>query len=83
VTQITYGLPGEARVRVVIHDVVGREVAVLVNERQAAGHYRIAWNGTNFSGTAVSSGVYFYRMEARPADGGRLFSDTKKMLLIR
>jgi len=49
----------------------------LVNKETTAGLYRVQWNGTDINGVSVSTGMYFYRLEA---DG---FSSTKKMLLIK
>jgi hypothetical protein len=56
----------------VVYDVLGREVAVLVNERKQPGHYEVI-----FDGSKLSSGVYFYRMEAGS------FVSTRKLLLVR
>ena len=55
-----------------IHDVLGREVATLVNENRGAGNFAVDWNASGFA-----SGVYFYRLTA----GG--FSSTKKMILMK
>jgi hypothetical protein len=55
-----------------VYDVLGREVAILVNEQKPAGTYTLQWNAT-----ALSSGVYFYRLQA-----GSL-SETKKLLLLK
>jgi len=55
-----------------VFDVQGREVATLVNEEKDAGSYQV-----QFDGTGLSSGVYYYRLQA----GG--FSLTKKLLLLR
>ncbi|MBN2011033.1 DUF3494 domain-containing protein [candidate division KSB1 bacterium] len=59
VTIINYQLPIRSNVRLCIFDMVGREVNILVNELQAAGNYKIAWNAENFP-----SGVYIYRLNA-------------------
>jgi ligand-binding sensor domain-containing protein len=65
VTQIRYGLPSEIRVSIKIYDILGREIAVLVNnETKQAGWHTIYWNGTNKNGIAVSSGVYICRFIA-------------------
>ena len=59
-------------VRLVVYDVLGREVAVLANGRYPAGKYTFAFEGTN-----LASGVYFYRLTAGS------FSAVRKMLLVR
>ena len=71
-TTIEFDLPERSNVRIVIYDVLGREVKVLVNDDLDAGRYRI-----NFSGSGLSSGVYFCRMEA-----GK-FVKVRKMILIK
>jgi hypothetical protein len=55
-----------------VYDVLGREVATLVNEQKVPGSYNVEWNADHFA-----SGVYFYQMKVGS------FSDVKKMLLIK
>jgi len=55
-----------------VFDVLGREVATLINEEKAPGSYEVKWDATKFS-----SGVYFYRLST----GG--FNETRKMILLR
>jgi hypothetical protein len=55
-----------------VYDVLGREVATLVNENRSAGNYAVDWNASAFA-----SGVYFYRLTAGE------FSSTKKMILMK
>jgi endoglucanase len=72
-TTISYFLPRESTVTLRVYNLIGREVATLVeNERKAAGNYEVSFGGTN-----LSSGVYFYRLQT---DG---FVDTKAMMLIK
>jgi glucuronoarabinoxylan endo-1,4-beta-xylanase len=71
-TAIRYELPGSSHVTLAVYDVLGREVALLVNETQPAGAHV-----ASFEATSLSSGVYFYRLHA-----GR-FIDTKRLLLVR
>ncbi len=59
-------------VRLVVYDVLGREVAVLIDERRPPGHYQ-----AEFDGTALASGVYFYRLTS----GAHV--ETRKMLLMK
>jgi len=76
-TVISYGLPGDADVRIEIFNVLGQNVRTLVDERQAAGYKSIVWNGDDNSGSRVSSGVYFYSIEAGN------YRQSKKMMLIK
>jgi flagellar hook assembly protein FlgD len=82
-TTIRFGLPQASNVTLRLYDALGREVATLLNEQRPAGYVQVVWNGTNKSSTRVASGVYFYRIEARPVDGGQTFVELKKMLLIK
>jgi len=72
VTRIGYSLPVRTHVTLSVFNTVGQTVAVLVNEVQEAGNREVAYDGSN-----LSSGVYFYRIEAET------FSDSRKMLLLR
>lgn len=81
-TVISYQLPARAEVSLKIFNLLGQEVRTLVNRPREAGVYRHEWDGRDAAGAAVSSGVYFYRMEARTADGKR-FNDVRKMLLLK
>jgi flagellar hook assembly protein FlgD len=77
-TTINFSLPERSRVELKIYDLLGREVAALIEgDEIQAGVHRVQWNGRNRFGEAVSTGVYFYRIVA----GG--FVQTKKMLLIK
>ncbi|MBC8043115.1 MAG: T9SS type A sorting domain-containing protein [Rhizobacter sp.] len=71
-TTIRYQLPSAGDVKLKVYDVLGREVASLVNERQKAGSYAVSFNASK-----LSSGVYFYRLTTGN------FVQTKKMLLIK
>jgi photosystem II stability/assembly factor-like uncharacterized protein len=57
-TTISYSIPSSSFVQIQIFDVLGREVSILLNEEKAAGNYKI-----NFNASALTSGVYFYRMQ--------------------
>jgi fibronectin type 3 domain-containing protein len=77
-TTLTYGLPVRSTVRLVIYNVLGQVVKELINTEQQAGIQSIIWNAD------VSSGMYFYRLEAISKDDpSKRFVETKKMLLLR
>ncbi|MFA5834676.1 MAG: T9SS type A sorting domain-containing protein [Bacteroidota bacterium] len=71
-TTISYSLPSSANVKLVVFDLLGREIATLVNEEQSAGWKEVEWNATN-----VSSGIYFYKLTAGS------FIGVKKMLVVK
>ena len=77
-TTIKYALPQAADVELTVYNVVGQPVRTLVAEYQRAGRYAVEWDATNDSGHSLSSGMYFYRLEA----GGE-FREIKKMLLLK
>ncbi len=77
-TTINFSLPEAVRVDLRIYDILGREVATLIdNQDIVAGNHRIQWNGKNQGGMNVATGMYFYRIVA----GG--FVQAKKMVLIK
>lgn len=63
-TQIRYALPQPAQVKLEIFNILGQKVKILVNEFQTAGNKLVTWDGRNDRGDVVSSGVYFYRINA-------------------
>jgi predicted secreted hydrolase len=76
-TEISYTLPRACHVEVSVFNVLGQRVKTLVDEEQAAGLNSVTWNGTDEHGNKVTSGVYFYRIQA----GG--LTVTKKMILMK
>ena len=77
-TTIQYALPQAADVELTVYNLVGQPVRTLVAEHQSAGHYAVEWDATNDSGHSLSSGMYFYRLQA-----GEEFLEVKKMLLLK
>jgi hypothetical protein len=79
-TEITYDLPSVSRVSLTVFDVLGREVATLVNGEQPAGSYRVPFNASR-----LSSGVYFYRLTADAVSSSpqQSYTNAKKLLLVR
>ena len=77
-TTIQYALPQAADVELTVCNVIGQPVRTLVAEYQSAGRYAVEWDATNDSGHSLSSGLYFYRLQA-----GEAFLEVKKMLLLR
>jgi len=76
-TNISFTLPQDQKISLTIYNMLGREVINLFNQFLSAGEHTISWDGLDKMGNRVSSGIYFYRINANR------FIDTKKMLLIR
>jgi photosystem II stability/assembly factor-like uncharacterized protein len=72
VTNLGFGISKSGFVTLKVYDVLGNEVAVLVNENKAPGYYNIQFDGSN-----LSSGVYYYRLESKG------FVQTKRMMLLK
>jgi N-acetyl-anhydromuramyl-L-alanine amidase AmpD len=79
-TAIRYQLAANSFVTLKVFDILGREVATLVNEVRPAGTYVVTWNAS-----ALASGVYVYRMESRGTGKGEAgyFVTSRKMVLLR
>lgn len=75
-TTIRYALPSPSNVKICIYDLLGREIAKLVNEEQSAGWKEVQWNADH-----VSSGIYFYKITASTTERGLagFYVETKKM----
>jgi hypothetical protein len=75
-TKIKYSIPVGTQhavsVQLKVYDILGREVATLVNKQQQPGNYEVEFNASNFA-----SGVYFYQLRAGN------FISTKKMILLK
>ncbi len=82
-TTIRFDVPFASRVNIRIFNVLGQEVALLVNDVVAGGQHQIVWNSTDAAGRSVASGIYFYKLSATPSTGGNEFSSIRKMLLVK
>jgi hypothetical protein len=71
-TTIRYGLPQRSQVTLTVYNTLGQSVSTLVNGDMEAGYHEV-----KFDGSGLSSGVYFYRMQAGS------YVETKKLLLVR
>ncbi len=71
-TVISYSIPTASHVSVKVFDVLGNQIATLVNKNQVANSYKV-----NFNATELSNGVYFYKIKAGS------FSSVKKMILLK
>ena len=82
-TTIRVALPQAAFVSLKVYNMLGQEVATLMEGEKNAGYVSTVWNGRDQYGSAVASGVYIYRVVARPVSGGEDFVMQKKMMMLK
>jgi hypothetical protein len=71
-TTINYSLAEHGLITIKVYNLIGKEMATLVNEEKPAGNYSV-----KFDGSSLSSGIYFYTMKAGD------FTQTKKFILVK
>ncbi len=90
-TKIRYSIPSvtlrqaqsDILVTLIVYDILGNEIATLVNEEKTAGVYEVEFNSSSIN-HQTSSGIYFYQLKVYPASGGAgSFVETKKMILLK
>ena len=79
-----FDLPEAGLVKLAVFNLLGQEVASLVNGNLNAGRYNVHWNACNQKGKMVASGLYFYRLSVKPENSPRdSFMQVRKMMLTR
>jgi hypothetical protein len=81
-TSIEYSLPVAADVELVVYNILGQQVAKLINEQRSAGNHSVVWNANDLKGKKLSSGIYLYKLKATGVDGSE-FQEIKKMVLLK
>lgn len=81
-TRMEFALPVAGSVNLRVFNLLGQEVATILNGPEGAGNYVVVWDGRDGAGREMSSGVYFYRIDVR-AVGGGTYSAVRKMLLVK
>jgi hypothetical protein len=90
ITTINYQIPEVSFVTIKVYDVLGNEIATLVNEEKPAGSYEIEFSATGGSASGgdaynLTSGIYFYQLHAGDpsSSSGQDYIETKKMVIIK
>lgn len=76
-TVVPFALPQAGEIHIGVYNVLGQEIAVLIEGYKGAGFHRVVWNGKDLVGRKVSTGVYFVRMVTDR------FIDVRKMMLLK
>lgn len=82
VTTLKYKILHLSFVRLTVYDIIGRKVKTLYEGIQSSGDFEVSWDGKDLNGNELATGIYLYRLEAT-SKNRTVFSETKKMMLIR
>ena len=82
-TTISFEMPAAGAARLTVFNLLGEEVATLVDGLLQAGHHSAVWGGTDMTGRPVSSGLYFYQLTVANESGQPEFSRILKMMLLK
>ncbi|MFZ5428577.1 MAG: FlgD immunoglobulin-like domain containing protein, partial [Thermodesulfobacteriota bacterium] len=77
VTRIEFALPEAGLASLKVFNIMGQQVATLVNQQLSAGRHTVRWDATNDAGLKVASGMYVYQLEVNG------FTQSHKMLLLK
>ena len=77
ITSISYELSKSSNVKLTVYDILGKEISILVNNKQFPGSKIVQWDATDQKGQGVSAGVYLYSIEIDN------FRETKKIILLK
>jgi hypothetical protein len=81
-TQIKFSLPVNSNVKIIVYNLLGEIVRELTNQDMNAGTHSVQWNADDVSGKKVSSGIYFYELNAAGVNGNQ-FNQVRKMILLK
>ncbi len=76
-TIISYDVKNDAQINIEIYNIKGQKIKTLVNGKVKAGNHKITWKGDDENGRQVTSGVYFYKLNAG------MYTSTRKMILMK
>jgi hypothetical protein len=76
-TTISYSLSKESDVTITVYNMLGKEINLLISQKQPLGKHSIQWNGTDHDGNRMSAGIYFYELQV----GG--YVESRKMVLLK
>jgi hypothetical protein len=77
-TKISWQSPVSSHQTLKVYDILGNEVAILVNEYKSVGRYEV-----EFDASKLASGIYFYKLEATPNKGSSVYREVRKMVLLK
>ncbi|MBN4081287.1 T9SS type A sorting domain-containing protein, partial [Caldithrix abyssi] len=82
-TTIKYELPEASSVSLAVYNLLGNEIFGWVKNREDAGYKQITWNGKDRHGNSVPAGIYIYKLTAKSYESGQVFTENRKMVLLK
>lgn len=82
-TLISFALPQAGAVTLQVYSETGQQVRTLLDGEMAAGQHEVSWNGRNESDQVVAAGLYFYRIIVQGNSGETVFTETRRMTLLK
>ena len=82
-TSISYSLPYQSSVELIVYDIMGRQVKAFSISSQSSGIQTITWDGRDETGNTVASGVYLYRLNTKSLQNNQTFAKTSKLMLLK
>lgn len=82
-TRVSVSLLNPSSLKITVYDILGREVAHLLNEENISGKRNITWNGTDDSGRKIASGIYLISMRGKEIQSGKTFTIIKKAIMLK
>lgn len=82
-TTISYALPYQSSVEIIIYDLMGKEIKSFAVPSQSAGYNEFVWDGRNNRGITVTSGVYFYKISIKSLENNETFVKTAKLMMLK
>ncbi len=76
ITNIEYSIPKNTHINISIYNLLGQMIKQLVSKPYQPGYYKVNWDGTNYKGNRVSTGMYFYKIQTE------YYIKIKKMILM-
>jgi len=82
-TTISYALPYQSSVELIIYDLIGSKVKSFNVSSQSTGYQSLVWDGRNENGNPVTSGVYFYKISIKSLENNETFAKTAKLVMLK
>ncbi|MBC8346908.1 MAG: T9SS type A sorting domain-containing protein [Candidatus Marinimicrobia bacterium] len=82
-TTIQFDLPEASAISLTVYNLLGNQIFSWVSQIEEAGHKQVTWNGKDLHGYSVPSGIYIYKLIAKSQESSQVFTENRKMILLK